>query len=119
MLKPLCAAGMAALFLAPGARASVEPSTFDPSVRPQDDFFRYANGTWLRNNPVPPDYSRWASFDELQVRITEQLRGICEASAAKGAAGSPLERLVGDFYASGMDEAAADAAGASPIRPEL
>ena len=67
---------------------------------------------------MPEEYSRWGSFDALQVRNIELLNGICQAASAKGAAGSALDRMVGDFYASGMDEAAVNAAGrrAAPAR---
>ena len=119
MLRTTLAAGMAAFFLAAGTRASVEPQNFDLSVRPQDDFFRYANGTWVKNTPIPAEYSRWGSFNALDVHNVELLNKLCEAAAAKGAAGTPIERLVGDLYASGMDVAAADAAGAVPIKADL
>jgi len=56
MLKPKFAAGMAVLLMVPGVRASFDPSAFDKSVSPKDDFFRYANGAWLKNTPIPPDY---------------------------------------------------------------
>jgi putative endopeptidase len=105
--------------LAVGAHASVDLSKIDPSVRPQDDFFRYANGSWLKSTQIPADYSRWGNSDMLQLRNFEFLNDICKAAAAKGAAGNPLERRVGDFYASGMDEAAAESAGASAMQPEF
>jgi predicted metalloendopeptidase len=119
MNKSKFAAGIAAASFAVFARAAVDPSTFDLSVRPQDDFFRYADGTWIKENPIPPEYSRWGSFNELIDQNTASLNKICEAAAAKGSAGTPVERMVGDFYASGMDEAAANAAGAKPLQPEL
>jgi predicted metalloendopeptidase len=119
MLKAYVAAAMAVLALAIGSRASVDPATFDLSVKPQDDFFRYTNGTWLKNTPIPPEYSRWGSFDALQVSNTEKLNALCQEAAAKSASGSAVERMVGDFYASGMDEASINAAGAAPIQPEL
>ena len=118
MLKSVFAAGLAGA-LALCARASFDPSTFDLSVKPQDDFFRYANGTWIKNTPVPPEYSRWGSFDALAERNKDLLKGICEAAAAKGTAGTPVERMVGDFYQSGIDMEAANAAGVAPIQPEL
>jgi predicted metalloendopeptidase len=119
MLKPLLVCGVAALLLGPGARASVDLAAFDLTVKPQDDFFRYVNGTWLKNTPIPPEYSRWGSFDALQVRNVEELNKICQSAAAQGAAASPLGRMVGDFYTSGMDEAAVNAAGFTAIQPEL
>jgi putative endopeptidase len=112
MSKPVSAAAIAAFLLVSSAYASVDPATLDLSVRPQDDFYRYTNGTWIKNTPIPAEYSRWAAIDILQARNVELLNGICVAAAGKGAAGTPLERLVGAFYASGMDEAAVNAADA-------
>jgi putative endopeptidase len=66
MSKPLSVSAIAAVLLAASAYASVDPTTFDLSVKPQDDFFRYANGTWIKNTPIPPEYSRWGAFDALQ-----------------------------------------------------
>src|SRR6266481_4215384 len=58
----------------------------DKSVAPDTDFFHYADGAWLKNNPVPPDKSRWASFTELQERnwylIHEILNSVCAEKAA-------------------------------------
>lgn len=115
----LATAAVAILLSTCGVRAGVEPKNFDLSVKPQDDFFRYVNGTWLKNVTIPASESRWGSFTELRDRNWQNVRTICERAAAKGAAASGAERMVGDFYASGMDEAAINAAGVSPLRPEL
>ncbi len=117
-ILPLAAAS-AALFLVPGAHAEIDLKNFDLAVKPQDDFFRYANGTWVKNNPIPADQSRWGSFNELAERNQANLRTICERVAAKADGASAIEKMVGDFYASGMDEAAINAAGAKPLQPEL
>jgi len=111
-------AAIAVVAFTSGAGASVDPSTFDLSVKPQDNFFEFANGTWIKNNPIPAEYSRWGSFNILSDQNTEALGKICQA-AAKGVSGSPVEQMVGNFYASGMDEEAVNAAGAKPIQPEL
>ena len=108
-----------AFLLAPGARAGIELKNFDPTVKPQDDFFRHVNGTWLKNVTIPASESRWGSFSELRDRNWQTVRALCERAAAQGAAATGAARLVGDFYASGMDEAAIDAAGIAPLQPEL
>jgi putative endopeptidase len=102
-----------------GARAEIDPKNFDLTVKPQDDFFRYANGAWIKNNPIPSDQSRWGSFTALAERNQANLRAICERVATKTAGATPVEKMVGDFYTSGMDEAAIDAAGVKPLQPEL
>ena len=101
------------------ARAGLDPASFDTSAKPQDDFFQYANGGWLKTVEIPPEQATWGSFVELTQENRKRLREICEQAAAKGDAGSPVERMVGDFYASGMDEAAINAAGIAPLQPEL
>ena len=107
----------------------LDPKNMDTSVKPGDDFYLYANGTWIKNNPVPPEYSRWAAFTQLAERNNEALHEIAE----KAAVGAPKDskkpktekasaadvQKVGDFYASGMDEKAVDAARVKPLEAEL
>jgi putative endopeptidase len=119
MRKLVIAAGIFAACLAVCSRATVDPSTFDLSVKPQDDFFRFADGTWNKNNPIPAEFPRWGAFVMLADQNVENLNKLCIAAAARGADATPVERMVGDFYVSGMDEAAANAAGFKPIQPEL
>jgi putative endopeptidase len=119
MLRLKIAGGIISVSLAVSAWASVDPATLDLTVKPQDDFFRYADGTWNKNNPIPAEFSRWGAFNKLIHDNTPALNTLCIAAAAKGAGETPVERMVGDFYASGMDEAAVNAAGAKPIQPEL
>ena len=56
-------------------------ANMDRSVEPANDFYRFAAGTWLKNNPVPPDKSRWSGFEELQQRNWQLVRDILETSA--------------------------------------
>ena len=109
----------AALLAASCLHADVTPANFDLAVKPQDDFYRYVNGTYLKNTAIPPAYSSWGSHATLIDRNQQALRTLAEAAAAKGAAGTAIERMVGDFYASGMDEAAINAAGAGPLQEPL
>ncbi len=107
----------------------LDPKNMDTSVKPGDDFYRYANGNWLKNNPVPPEYSRWGSFNELVEKNNDALHEITEKAAKlapKESGESKIEQAgdadlqkVGDFYASGMDEEAIDAAGVKPLQDEL
>ena len=97
----------------------IEQAFIDHDVAPGDDFFRYANGGWLDANPVPAAYGSWSAFRVLSEHNHELLHELLEAAAAEpGPPGSPT-RLVGDYYAAGMDEAAIAAAGVEPLRPYL
>ena len=55
----------------------------DTSVKPGDNFYLYANGNWLKNNPVPPEYSRWGSFNELVEKNNDALHEIAEKAAGR------------------------------------
>jgi putative endopeptidase len=83
-------------------RFSVE--NMDKSVDPKQDFYHFAAGTWLKNNPVPSHKSRWSGFEELQERNWMLIRDILESSAADTSAPAKKpKREVGDFFASAMD----------------
>ena len=103
-----------------GASKPIDPANMDTSVRPGDDFYRYANGKWMERNPIPASESRWGSFSEVQERNYKVLFEILEAAAKRTDApkGSPLQ-MVGDFYASAMDSARAEADGAHPLDAEM
>ena len=91
----------------------------DRSVRPGDDFFRYANGGWLQRTVIPADRSSYGAFNVAAERADERLaRLVRGAAAAHAAAGSEL-RKIGDFYTSYLDTAAIAAAGPAPLQPIL
>jgi predicted metalloendopeptidase len=96
------------------------PKNMDTSVKPGDDFFFYANGGWIKANPIPPEESRWGSFNELIEKNTAALREVAEkAVKSKGDKATPEVQKVADYYASGMDEAAINAAKATPLADEM
>jgi putative endopeptidase len=98
----------------------VDLTILDRTCKPCEDFFHYANGEWLKKNPVPAAYPTWGRFNELAERNREQLHGILESASAnvKALPGSN-EQKIGDFYASCMDEKDVNAAGAKPLDPEF
>ena len=104
---------------APAARG-LDPGDMDPSATACANFYQYADGGWLKKNPVPSDYPSWGAFNELDERNREILHQTLEKLAAgpPAPAGSE-ERKIGDFYASCMDETAIEAAGISPLKGEL
>ena len=93
----------------------------DTSVKPQDDFFSYANGTWLKNTPIPPEESRWGSFNELIEKNNDALHEVAEKAVKTPMHPklAPEAQKVADYYASGMDEAAVNAAKATPLADEM
>lgn len=92
----------------------------DKSVDPGKDFYHYADGTWLKNNPVPADKSRWASFMELADRNWYLIHGILdEASADTKSPPQSPRREVGDFFASAMDTNRIEKLGFRPIEGDL
>jgi putative endopeptidase len=98
-------------------RFSVE--YLDKSVKPSADFYRYADGTWLKNNPVPEDKSRWGAFMELQERNWFLIHQILEdAMACKPDANSPTQK-VADFFRSAMDTNRLEQLGFKPLESDL
>jgi putative endopeptidase len=108
-------AGLA--FAAPQATVDgLDFAGFDNAVRVQDDLFRHVNGTWLKNTPIPGDKSSYGLFIQLGDRSDERVRGLVEALAQKKNA-TGIEKKIGDYYRSFMDEAAIDKAGLEPVKP--
>jgi len=92
----------------------------DNTVDPAKNFFLYANGNWIKKNPVPPAYSKWSNFHILQENNLQTIRTILmNAADNKKIIPGSIEQKVGDFYASGMDEKAIAAAGIKPLLPEF
>ena len=91
----------------------------DKTCKPCDDFFQFANGGWIKNNPIPADQSVWGSFVTLSDRNLAELRGLLESAAANAAARGSNEQKIGDFYASCMDTAAIEAQGIKPLQADL
>ncbi|RZJ85335.1 MAG: M13 family peptidase [Massilia sp.] len=92
----------------------------EPSVRAQDDFFQHLNGKWLKTVEIPADKSSWGAFHKLHDDTQPQLRAIIEKSAAtKNPRAGSEEQLIGDFFASYMDEARLEQLGITPLKGEL
>ena len=96
-----------------------DTTNFDRSVRPQDDFFRFVNGSWLKRTDIPADASSWGAFNELRERSRDALHTILEDAAKSKAAPGTEERKVGDLYASYMDTARTEKLGLTPLAGEM
>ena len=90
----------------------------DKTVDPCVDFYQYACGTWMKNNPIPADKSRWGRFNELAEYNQYVLRDILDQAEAPGQH-SALQKKVGDYYAACMDEAAIEKKGITPLTPTM
>ncbi len=104
---------------AAGKASALRASWMDGSVPPLQDFYRYANGKFIRDNPVPAAYSSWGQPVMLNNRNQDQIHELLEVAAKSNAPHGSDEQKIGDFYASGMDEAAVEKAGVAPLKPEL
>ncbi|ANB18001.1 M13 family metallopeptidase [Dokdonella koreensis] len=95
-----------------------KPSDLDASTSACTDLNAYVNGTWLAANPVPSDRTTWGSFEALSERSLELQQQIADAALARADANG-VEKLVGDFYAAGLNAEAINSAGIAPIQPLL
>ncbi|UOQ66592.1 M13 family metallopeptidase [Hymenobacter volaticus] len=94
-------------------------ANLDTTVRPGDDFFKYANGTWLKKHPIPASESSWSIGQEVQGEVYARLRALNEEAAKAKAAAGTTQQKIGDFWATGMDSVTADKQGIAPLKPEL
>ncbi|MBQ7568850.1 M13 family metallopeptidase [bacterium] len=99
------------------SRSGIDPQDFDKSVKPSDDFYNYAIGGWRKANPIPEDQPCWGSFMILGDNNAKILHEMLERAAKSPK--DAIEKKLGDFYASGMDQEAIDREGITPIRQEL
>src|SRR3954467_4372327 len=93
-------------------------SRMDTTASACDDFFQFANGTWVKNTPIPPSESRWGSFNMLAESNRDVEHDILE-NAAKQTNATGNIKLIGDFYSSCMDEATIEKLGAHPLDAEF
>ncbi|HEX3681856.1 MAG TPA: M13 family metallopeptidase [Bryobacteraceae bacterium] len=98
--------------------SGVDVGAMDRTVNPCQDFYKFACGNWMRENPIPAQYAVWGRFQELADRNQEVLHQILEDSA-KHQDRSPIDQKIGAFYGSCMDEAGAEKKGDEPVMPEI
>ncbi len=109
----------------PAAAASTQKpdvvaANIDASVNPGDDFFDYANGSWLKSHQIPASEASWGIGQVVQEDLYTRLRSINEQAAAQAqAAKGSDEQKIGDFWTVAMDEGLADRLGPAPLKDEL
>lgn len=98
---------------------AIDPVNLDQKVDPGKNFYLYANGGWLENNPIPDDKSRFGSFDLLADSARKQVRELIKKTAGKDHKQGTVAQKIGDFYSSGMDIEARNKNGLKPLKKEL
>ncbi len=98
----------------------IDKANMDLTVKPGDDFYRYASGAWVDKNPVPEKETRWGTFNILRdFNVSAMKTLVTSAAANKKAAAGSVQRRVGDFYSAAMDSLAIEKAGFTPIKADL
>ncbi len=99
--------------------SGLQLSGYDRAVRPQDDLFRFANGTWLRTTEIPADRSRYGAFEMLSEQAEQNLRKIIEDSASHNGKAGSEDQQIGDYYASFTDTKRRNMLGVAPLTDAL
>jgi putative endopeptidase len=92
----------------------------DTTANLSENFYAFANGSWQKRTPIPPQYSSWGTFSVLHEKVEKIVHQmLIEAANNKAAKPGSIEQKIGDFYFSGMDEATINKLGATPLQPEF
>lgn len=98
----------------------IDPANMDLNITPGDDFYLYASGNWIKNNPIPAKETRWGSFNELRDFNINAVKTVIEKAVSdKNAPKGSITKRVADFYSAGMDSLAIEKRGFSPIKSEI
>jgi putative endopeptidase len=115
-----CAAAFSAAALgAESAGSGIDVANMDLSVKPGDDFFAFANGTWVKQAEIPADRSRWGVIGELRDLNQQRTADLIKEVSTKGAGADSERRKIADYYSSFMDEGAIEKRGYAPVHPAL
>lgn len=124
LLSPFALAASIAVSLSAGAvvnvpRSIIDPAKLDNKTGACNDFFGYVNNISIKNDPIPADQTSWGTFNKLREHSLTTQHEIVDAMALTQAKAGSIEQKIGDFYASGMDEATIEKAGYMPIKSDL
>lgn len=125
LYKYLCAAGIVVAAACNNTKQTatgnskpdILAANLDTTVNPADDFFEYANGGWIKSNPIPGDQSSWGIGGLVQEENRKRLREIAENAARANAAEGTAEQKIGDFWTVAMDSAKIEKDGIKPLQP--
>src|SRR5580704_807673 len=125
MIKQLLFLGVVAMFLFSCNNRETKKTTagdilvedLDTTMSPAKDFFQYANGGWIKKNPIPGDQANWGIGNLVIEENLKRFRSINEKAASANAARGTSDQKIGDFWKTGMDSAKAEALGLKPLQP--
>ena len=100
-------------------KSGIHIENLDQSVKPSEDFYEYACGGWMRNNPLPAAYSRFGSFDQLAKDNSERLNNILNDLMNKSYAKGTTEKKLSDLYKLAMDSVRRNNEGINPVMPAI
>ncbi len=97
-----------------------DKAMMDTTVRAQDDFYQFAVGNWIKNNPIPDDQTRWGAFNILIEEANDQVKTLIDETLEKASEGNnSLAGKIGTFYKVGMDSARIEELGVTPLEEEI
>lgn len=99
--------------------SGIRPENLDTTVKPGDDFYQFADGGWVENNPLTAEYSRYGSFDKLAENTREQVKSIIEEVAAQNNKPGSVEQKIADLFNVAMDTTRRNNDGIAPLKPYL
>ncbi|MEO6456586.1 MAG: M13 family metallopeptidase, partial [Ginsengibacter sp.] len=97
----------------------LDKNGIDSTVRPQDDFYYFVNGKWIKNTEIPASESGWGSFSIVYQNTTQILKSLLDSCASLNASKGTNEQKVGDLYASAMDSVLIEQKGIAPLKKDL
>ena len=103
----------------PSKTSVYDLSNLDTTIHPAHDFYQFVSGGWQKNNPLPAEFSRFGSFDKLELDNQKQLRSLMEELAVSSAEPGSIDEKIGTYFRMGMDTALIEQQGIQPIEEGL